>query len=55
MPKWEYLVIEIRLPGHRPLGQLDDLGAEGWELVAVTAASPPAHDRACFYLKRKLT
>lgn len=31
--KWQYRAIR----GERPMDELDDLGAEGWELVSVVA------------------
>lgn len=46
--KWEYLVVEIF--GCSPQSQqdqLDAVGAEGWELIAV--------DQNCAYLKRALS
>jgi len=43
MKKWEYRIIRIGVCGDRE-GAFDELGAEGWELVAVD------HDE--YYFKR---
>ncbi|CAH1672850.1 MULTISPECIES: hypothetical protein [unclassified Chelatococcus] len=45
--KWDYLVVETTL-GSAALGEL---GAEGWELVAVVS---PAHFILHYFFKREL-
>ena len=41
MTKWEYHIINIRSENYRldpnAVGELNALGEEGWELVAITA------------------
>ncbi|ADH89354.1 conserved hypothetical protein [Ancylobacter novellus DSM 506] len=45
--KWEYLVVETTLDS----AALGELGAEGWELVAVVS---PAHFVLHYFFKRQL-
>ena len=44
---WEYLLIERTMDGE----QLNELGAEGWEMVAVVS---PAHFVFHYFFKRRL-
>jgi len=43
MPKWEYRIINIRSENYRldpnAATELDRLGEEGWELVAITSVN----------------
>jgi len=49
-PTWEYKHLERALEAETPIpdGELNALGAEGWELVAAL----PAGSRVHFYFKR---
>jgi hypothetical protein len=37
--KWEYCLIEYALTHGRPTDKLNELGEQGWEAVAIDAAS----------------
>jgi Domain of unknown function (DUF4177) len=60
--RWEYRVVALNgakapMPGNKPLVEilLDEVGAEGWELVSVLALElegPTNQDSAAFYFKR---
>ena len=43
MTKWEYKIINIRSENYRldpnAAGELNDLGAQGWELVSITSVN----------------
>lgn len=43
MTTWEYKIINIRSENYRldpnAVGQLNDLGADGWELVGLTSVN----------------
>ena len=50
---WEYTVGAVQVGGIPPIqDQLNQLGAEGWELVAVENVSTTAPPSAIYYLKR---
>lgn len=50
---WEYKVGVAQINGVPSVqDQLNELGAEGWELVAVENISTPAPPSAVYYLKR---
>jgi hypothetical protein len=60
MQKWEYKIID----GYSYEFELDELGEEGWELVAAVAGGREAYEgqfehpavdamRVCLYLKRQ--
>ena len=50
---WEYKVGVAQINGAPSVqDQLNELGAEGWELVAVENISTPAPPSAVYYLKR---
>jgi len=55
-PKWEYQVISMYGPSETSLQQLNDAGAQGWELVAVRSGNFPNPDskqiRTDYYFKR---
>ena len=53
-PGWEYKFIEAP-PDRQAQGQLDTLGAQGWELVAVerTVFNGQSYSTAIYYLKRR--
>lgn len=54
MQNWEYkaVVIEVdeKLEGDKLEAELDRLGSQGWELVAVRSSSEYYED--CYYFKR---
>lgn len=51
MKRWEYHEAAIDL-SHDAILKLDKLGAEGWELVAMSRAEGQPH--ALFYFKREI-
>lgn len=55
--KWEYLILYQR-HDDQDEGELNEVGAKGWELVsAVSIAHPvvPHAHTVCFYFKRPVT
>ena len=51
MRKWEYKVIYNEFPSQRAEDDLNKLGAEGWELVAINIAG--LSNRGRFTFKRE--
>ena len=56
MPKWEYWFTELEFgDGYKDVelqNSLDELGKEGWELVAACPKPPPLNFMVMLFLKR---
>ena len=55
--KWEYLILYQR-HDDQDEGELNEVGAKGWELVSAVAVVHPTISNAnivCFYFKRLVT
>ena len=58
MTKWEYKIHVVRMSGDAASGEqneqeLNELGASGWEVVAVLPASGSGNEQPRAFLKRQ--
>ena len=50
---WEYKLLIPVVAGPSLEAQMNQLGAEGWELVAVKRDNPPHYPLVCFFKRAK--